>query len=186
MTFKDIGKIALVACLIVVTGIGSVCLMAIASDRLTKKAPTGVHALKVTGASIPGPGLQQVTWGARTATIGTSSCILLDGGAATYGSDPVTNGGYIGTSESGAFFSCGVPGAAAVEDSFTAQVSNDGVTWATLASQNAGLADAGLQDAGVLPFSEIQVTAAAYSRLQLSHLAAQNAALCCTVNAVPR
>jgi len=149
------------------------------------REPAAPQKIRLLSAA-PGPGIQAVTWGARTATIGSSSCLLLDGGAATYGSDPVTNGGYIGSSESGAFYGCVVPGAAAVEDAFTAQVSNDGVTWATLASQNSGLVDAGLQDGGVLPFSEIQVTAAPYSRLQLSHLAAQNSAICCTVNSVPR
>lgn len=143
------------------------------------------HALRL-GAAPPGPGISQVTWGASTATIGNQSCILLDGGAATYASDGVPVSGYTGAASGGCFFTCAVPGAAAVEDSFQAQVSNDGVLYGTLASQNVGLLDAGVKDGGVAGFSEIQVTAAAYCRIQLGHLAAQNSAACCTVNTVPR
>ncbi len=88
------------------------------------------HALRLGAA--PGPGVSQVTWGTKTATIGNRSCILLDGGAATYVSDAVPVSGYVGAASGGCFFTCSVPGAAAVEDSFQAQVSNDGNLYGTL------------------------------------------------------
>lgn len=143
----------------------------------------GAHALT---AAAPGPGLTQVTWGTSTTALGSSSCILLDGGAATYYSDPIIMGGYIGQSESAAAISCTVPAGGAAEDSFTAQFSNDGVLFSVAAGVTAALIDGGVGDAGVSGLVIIPTTPAAYARVQLNHLAAQTVGLCCTSNSVPR
>lgn len=142
------------------------------------------HLVRALTAPAPGPGIQQVTWGTSGVTIGGQVCLQLDGGATTYYSDLVVMGGYIGQAESGAAFEC-VANAAAAEDAFVPQFSNDGVVYAP-SGATGGLIDGGIGDGGVPGYSVVSTTPAAYSRIALTHLAAMNTAICCTVNTVPR
>jgi hypothetical protein len=119
------------------------------------------------------PGLSWITWGTATATCNSRPCVLLDGGAATFTSDPITAGGLSGVSESGATIFCSSPYFAPIEDYVTAEIGNDGTLFVSAPTPNSALIDGGYGDSGVAGTILIATGSPNYYALALTHLAAQ-------------